>query len=299
VSPPTLLITRYLPEPVRQLASATFEAKLWAHDAPIGDQLTPWAQGCNALLVMMTDRLDAPKLRQLPTSVHAVSTNSVGYDHIKLATATQLGIPVFNTPDLHTDAVAEIALLLFLSAAHDAAAAEPTLRSGGWGPWSPTRFLGQQLNSRSLDISGIGRIGQGIAKRPLALSMRIHYYNRTVHASASGFTHHTSLEPLQAHNDMFCICAPSTPQSRGAINRTRLALLPIGAAFVTIARGDLVDEDALIDAITSGYVGSAGLDVFRKKPDINSRFLKLPRTAVFSTPAKPDASALRTTERTP
>jgi glyoxylate reductase len=98
---------------------------------------------------------------------------------------------------------------------------------------------------------------------------------------------------------MFCICAPSTPQSRGAINRTRLALLPIGAAFVTIARGDLVDEDALINAITSGYVGSAGLDVFCKKPNINSRLLKLPRTAVFSTSAKPDASASRTTERTP
>lgn len=278
---PTLLITRTLPEPVLQLARATFEVTLWPHDEPIGAQLLPWAQGRDALLVMATDRLDAATLRSLPPSVRAIATYSVGHDHIDLSAATQRGIPVFNTPDVLSDAVAEVALLLILSAARDAASAEATLRSGAWGPWSPTRFVGQQLTGRRLGLYGMGRIGLGIAQRAQAFGTQVQYHNRSVHPDATGFTYHASLESLMAHSDVFCVCAPSTPQTRGAINAQRLALLPRGAVFVNIARGDLVDEDALIDAITSGHIGGAGLDVYRNEPTIDPRFLQLPRTTLL------------------
>lgn len=276
-----LLITRALPEPVLQQARAAFDVKLWPDDQPIGAQLLPWAQDCDALLVMATDRLDAATLRQLPPSVRAIATYSVGHDHIDLNAATQRGIPIFNTPDVLSDAVAEIALLLILSAARDAATAEATLRSGGWGPWSPTRFVGQQLTGKRLGLYGMGRIGLGIAQRAQAFGMQVQYHNRSPHRDASGFTYHATLESLMAHSDVFCVCAPSTPQTRGAINAERLALLPRGAVFVNIARGDLVDEDALIDAITAGHIGGAGLDVFRNEPTIDPRFLQLPRTTLL------------------
>lgn len=281
MSRPTVLLTRELPAPVLQQARDSFELKLWPHDEPIGAQLVPWAQGCEGLLVMATDRLDAATLRQLPPSVRALSTYSVGHDHIDLETATRLGIPVFNTPDVLSDAVAETALLLMLSAARDAAAAEATLRGAGWGPWSPTRFLGQQLTGRRLGLYGMGRIGLGIAQRALGFGLQVHYHNRTVHPGGAGFTYHASLESLMAHSDVFCVCAPSTPQTRGAITAARLARLPRGAVFVNIARGDLVDEDALIDAIASGQVGGAGLDVYRNEPEIDPRFLTLPRTTLL------------------
>lgn len=278
---PHLLITRTLPEAVLACARETFEVTLWPHDAPIGKQLLSWAQGCDALLVMATDRLDAATLQALPPSVRAIATYSVGHDHVDLAAATQRGLPVFNTPDVLSDAVAEVAMLLILSAARDASAAEATLRSGGWGPWSPTRFLGLQLTGRRLGLYGMGRIGLGIAQRAQAFGMQVQYHNRSVHPDASGFTYHASLDALMAHSDVFCACAPSTPQTRGAINAERLARLPRGAVFVNIARGDLVDEDALIDAIASGQIGAAGLDVYRNEPVIDSRFLRLPRTTLL------------------
>ncbi|RMA59955.1 glyoxylate reductase [Acidovorax sp. 100] len=278
---PNLLITRGLPEPVLKLADASFEVKLWPHDYPIGAQLLPWAQGCDALLVMATDRLDAGTLQQMPSSVRAIATYSVGHDHIDLEAAADRGVPVFNTPDVLSDAVAETALLLILSAARNASTAEATLRDGNWGPWSPTHFLGQQLTGRRLGIYGMGRIGMGIAQRALAFGMQVHYHNRTRHSSASAYTYHASLESLMAHSDVFCACAPSTPQTRGAINAERLKLLPTGAVFVNIARGDLVDEDALISAITSGKVGGAGLDVYCNEPMIDPRFKQLPRTTLL------------------
>lgn len=277
----TLLITRRLPEPVLVLASAAFDVQLWPHDEPMGAQLLPWAQGCQALLVMATDHLDATTWRQMPLTVQAVSTYSVGHDHIDLTAATERGVPVFNTPDVLSDAVAETALLLMLSAARDASAAEATLRDGRWGPWSSTRFLGRQLTGLRLGIYGMGRIGLGIAQRALGFGMQVQYHNRAAHPDANGFVYHPSLESLMAHSDVFCVCAPSTPQTRGAINAERLALLPQGAVFVNIARGDLVDEDALIEAITSGRVGGAGLDVYRNEPTIDPRFLQLPRTTLL------------------
>lgn len=276
-----VLITRRLPEPVLAQAGTLFDTVLWPDDEPIGAQLPAWARGCDGLLVMATDRLDAATLRSLPPTVRAIATYSVGHDHIDLNAASQRGIPVCNTPDVLSDAVAEVALLLILAAARDAATAETQLRNGEWGPWSPTRFLGRQLTSQRLGIYGMGRIGLGIAHRAQAFGMKVHYHNRTEHPSARGMQHHASLESLMAHSDVFCVCAPSTPQTRGVINRDRLALLPPGAVFVNIARGDLVDEDALIQAITTGQVGGAGLDVYRNEPNIDPRFIRLPRTTLL------------------
>jgi glyoxylate reductase len=279
--PSRLLITRTLPQAVMAEAQRQFDVKAWQRDEPIGAALAEWSQGCDAVLVMATDRLDRDRLQALARHARAVATYSVGYEHIDLEAATELGLPVFNTPDVLSDAVAETAMLLILSAARQSSDAEALLRGGGWGPWSPTRFLGSQLTGRTLGIFGMGRIGLALAERARGFGLRIHYHNRSPVAGAGDFTYHSTLESLLSASEVFCVCAPSTPQTRGVLDARRLALLPRGAVFVNIARGDLVDETALIEAVTSGHVGGLGLDVYRNEARIDPRFLHVPRTTLL------------------
>jgi lactate dehydrogenase-like 2-hydroxyacid dehydrogenase len=284
VSRPKLLITRTLPQSVLTEAQRHFDVSVWPHDEPIGAEFERWSQDCDAVLVMATDRLGDARLRALSRHARAVGTYSVGYDHIDLEAATACGLPVFHTPDVLSDAVAETAMLLILSVARDTSGAEATLRAGGWGPWSPTRFLGNQLTGRTLGVFGMGRIGLAIAQRARGFGLQVHYHNRSRLPAESGtseLTYHATLESLLSVSEVFCVCVPSTPQTRGQLDARRLALLPHGAIFVNIARGDLVDEDALIDAIAAGRIGGAGLDVYRNEPQIDSRFLKLPRTTLL------------------
>ena len=281
---PKLLITRTLPQAVLAEAQRQFDVSLWSRDEPIGTAFDNWSRGCDAVLVMATDRLDRPRLQALARHARAVATYSVGYDHIDLDAATECGLPVFHTPDVLSDAVAETAMLLILSAARDASGAEALLRGGGWGPWSPTRFLGKQLTGRTLGVFGMGRIGRALAQRALGFGLQVHYHNRSplpANGNDSQLTYHPTLESLLEFSDVFCVCAPSTPQTRGMLDAHRLGLLPPGAIFVNIARGDLVDEDALIEAIAAGRIGAAGLDVYRNEPRIDPRFLKLPHTTLL------------------
>lgn len=281
---PRLLITRTLPQAVLAEAGRQFEVSLWPRDEPIAAAFETWAQGCDAVLVMATDRLDRPRLQALARHARAIATYSVGHDHIDLDAATECGLPVFHTPDVLSDAVAETAMLLILSAARDASAAEALLRGGGWGPWSPTRFLGRQLTGRRLGVFGMGRIGQALAERARGFGLQVHYHNRSALPADDGgaqLTYHATLESLLQASDVFCVCVPSTPQTRGILDARRLALLPEGAIFVNIARGDLVDEAALIAGIEAGRIGAAGLDVYRNEPQIDPRFLRLPRTTLL------------------
>ncbi len=281
---PRLLITRALPESVLAEARNRFDLVLWTRDQPIDGAFDDWAEGCDAVLLMVTERLDRPRLQALARHVRAVATYSAGHDHIDLQAATELGIPVFFTPDVLSDAVAETAMLLILSAARDASAAERLLRRGGWGPWSPTRFLGRQLAGRTLGVFGMGKIGLALAARARGFGMRVHYHNRSPISNGSGdgdLAYHSTLESLLQVSDVFCVCAPSTPQTRGVLDARRLGLLPPGAIFVNIARGDLVDEEALIDAIESGRIGAAGLDVYQNEPHLDPRLLGLPHTTLL------------------
>lgn len=281
MSKPVLLVTRRLPAPVLEEAARGFELRLWEWDEPIGENFEVMARGCDAVLVMATDRLDRVRLESLASHARAVATYSVGYDHIDLESATACGLPVFNTPDVLSDAVAEVAVFLILAAARDTTAAEATLRSGEWGPWSPTRFLGAQLTGRRLGIFGMGRIGRAVADRAAGFGMRIHYHNRHRVDDAAGASYHATLESLLQVSDVLCVCAPSTPETRGVLDAERIALLPPGAIFVNIARGDLVDEPALLDALEQGRVHAAGVDVFRNEPVIDRRFLALPRATLL------------------
>ena len=280
---PPLLITRRLPEAVHVHAEKFFDVTLWPEDRPIGTAFDTWSAGKQAILLMATDRLDAERLARLRTHVRALATYSVGYDHIDLAAASRLKLPVFFTPDVLSDAVAEIAMYLIIAAARDTRSAENILRDNRWGPWSPTAFLGRQVGGRRLGIYGMGRIGQAIAKRARGFDLSIHYHNRTrlppdrEHAAQ----YHATLDDLMRVSDVFCVAAPSTADTRQSVNRARIALLPRGSIFTNIARGDLVDEDALIEALGNGHIGAAGLDVYAREPNIDPRFKSLPNATLL------------------
>ncbi len=284
LSRPNLLITRPLGESILEDARSRFNVTVWPKDEPIGYELEAAAQGQDALLVMTTDVLDSNRLARVQLGgVKAIATFSVGYDRIDLPAASRLGIPIFNTPDVLSDTVADMALLLILAANRGTTSAEHLLRSGKWGPWSPTTMLGRQLRGLKLGIYGMGGIGRAIAHRAQAFGLVIHYHNRSrlKEELEQGAVFHGQLDSLMQLSDVLCICAPASAETRGSIDARRLSLMPPGATVVNIARGDLVDEDALIAALAEGRLGNAGLDVFLNEPNIDSRFLQLPNATLL------------------
>ncbi|MEJ8827037.1 D-glycerate dehydrogenase [Variovorax humicola] len=278
-----LLITGVPPQKVIDRAEASFDVTLWREPTPIGARLAGEAQGHDAVLVMPGDKLDAACIGALPRSVQVLATYSVGFDHIDLAAATARRLPVFNTPDVLTESVADLALFLILAAARDTTSAERTLREGRWGPWAPTSMLGRSLQDQRLGIFGMGRIGQAIARRALAFGMQLHYHNRSRLPAEreAGAVFHDTLEGMLAQSDVLCICAPSTPELRNAVDARRVACLPRGAMVVNVARGDLVDEPALFAAVHEGRVGAIGFDVYRNEPRIDPRWLDLPHATLL------------------
>lgn len=278
-----LLITGVPPQAVIERAAAAYDLTLWREPGPIGDTLPEAAKGHDALIVMPGDRVSAPMLRALPPSVQALGTYSVGLDHIDVAAATARGLPVFHTPDVLTDAVADLALFLILAAARGTTGAERTLREGRWGPWAPTSMLSRSLQGLRLGVFGMGRIGAAVARRAQPFGMILHYHNRSRLSPERelGGTFHATLDGLLTQTDVLCLCAPSAPELRGAIDARRLALLPRGALVVNVARGELIDEDALFAAMVEGHVGGVATDVFRNEPRIDPRWLALPNSTLL------------------
>lgn len=275
---PRLLVTRKLPPAVEARASRDYDALLSTEDCLLNrDELAARAAGADGLLVTVTDRVDAALIAALPVSIRIISTFSVGYDHMDIPAATARGVAVTNTPDVLTDATAEIALLLMLGAARGATASISALREGRWAKWSPTGMLGTELTGKRLGILGLGRIGRATASRARAFGMTIHYHSRhrLPPELAAGAVYHADPASLFAVSDILSIHCASTPQTRRLINRDTLDLLPPGAIIVNTARGDIVDDDALIAALKSGRIAAAGLDVFNNEPDLHPEYLAL------------------------
>ena len=276
---PRLLITRKLPAAVEARAGRDYDATLNMDDRLMSrDELLAAAMGMDGILATVTDRLDAGVIAALPESIGIISTFSVGYDHIAISAAAARSISVTNTPDVLTDATAEIALLLMLGAARGAPSGEAAIREGRWKNWAPTGMLGRELSGKRLGILGLGRIGQATATRARAFGMEIHYHNRhrLPASEAAGANYHADIAGLFRVSDVLSIHCASTPQTHRIVNREMLALLPPGAVLVNTARGDIIDDDALIEALASGRVAAAGLDVYSNEPDIHPGYLGLP-----------------------
>lgn len=237
------------------------------------------AKGTEALFICVTEPLGAKTIKALPKSVQAILTLSVGTDHIDLAAAAERGLAVLTTPDAVTDPTAEVGMLLMLGAARRAHEASRYLRGGKWQTWSPTQFVGIEITGKPLGILGMGRIGRTVAARARGFDMRVHYRNRNRLPPdlEGGAVYFNDLEGFLGASEFLMLCAPSTPETRGFLNADTIALLPDGAIVVNIARGDLVDDDALIAALKSGKLAAAGLDVFNGEPaNIDRRYFRLP-----------------------
>ena len=275
---PVIFVTRNLPEAVTQRLKASYEARLNPGDGVLtAEQVLKGAEGADALLVTPTDKMTAELIGKLPASIRMIATFSVGYEHIDVNAAKARGLPVSNTPDVLTDATADIALLLMLGAARRAYEGERAVRDATWKSWSTTYMLGTHMTGKRLGVFGMGRIGQAVAKRARAFDMQIHYYNRRrlPEHMEQGAIYHASADEMLPVCDFLSINAPGGPETYHWLNAERISRLPDKAIVVNTSRGGLVDDTALIAALRSGKLFAAGLDVFEGEPNINPEYRSL------------------------
>jgi lactate dehydrogenase-like 2-hydroxyacid dehydrogenase len=279
VGKPILVATRHFPPAVEARIAKDFCALF----NDLGRPYTPGelrvaAQGADALLVSPADKLDAYFFENLPASVKVIASFSVGYDHIDLRAAAKRGVPVANTPNVLTNATADIAMLLLLGASRRASEGQDLVRSGRWRSEKPEDLLGWDLGGKTLGILGLGRIGRAVAHRARAFGLKIHYSNRQQLPPEieDGAVFHPSADELLCVSNFLSLHVPSTPETRHFLCRLRIELLPGGAIVVNTARGDLIKDADLIDALKTGRIAAAGLDVFDGEPNVNPEYLDLP-----------------------
>lgn len=278
---PTLLITRKLSDAVEARAACDYDVRLNLEDQLFSPQeLLEKCQTVDAVLPCHSEIFSRDVVVELPRRLKIIANHSVGTDHCDLAALGEKGVVVTNTPDVLSDATAEIAFLLMLGAARRASEGDRMMRAGAWDFWSPAFMVGTQTTGKRLGIIGMGRVGQVMAQRGRGFDMEIHYYNRKRLApdKEQGATYHENVEDLLPHCDVLSLHCPTTPETTGMMNNARFDLLPDGAIFVNTARGALVDENALIKALSSGKVAAAGLDVFQTEPGGNPKLSKLENT---------------------
>jgi glyoxylate reductase len=236
-----------------------------------------------ALLCLLTDRVDARVLERAPR-LRVVANAVVGYEHVDLAACRARGIIVTNTPDVLTDATADLAMALILAAVRGLTPAERSLRAGefhGWGFWD---YLGGDLGTRTLGIFGIGRIGRAVARRAAPFGMRVIYHSRRrlpAEDEAALGAEWVDFDGLIARSDVLSLHAPLTPETRHAIGADALRRMRAGAYLVNTARGALVDEAELVDALRDGRLAGAGLDVYEREPIIHPGLLELPNVTLL------------------
>jgi lactate dehydrogenase-like 2-hydroxyacid dehydrogenase len=275
---PSILVTRRLPDKVQARIARDYEAEFNDDDHVFSqDELLRRCQGKDAVLPCHSEHFTAEVIAQLPESVRIIANFSVGVDHVDLEAAKERGIVVTNTPDVLSDATAEIALLLTLGAARRASEGERLVRSGEWKDWSPAFMVGTQVTGKTVGIVGMGRVGQVAAKRFRGFDMQVRYHNRSrlPAEKEQGAVYHADLDEMLGQCDVVSLHCPATPESRGLINADRLGRMKDGAILVNTARGALVDDDALLDALASGKLAAAGLDVFNGEPGGDPRYREL------------------------
>lgn len=275
---PTLLVTRKLPVNVESRIARDYSGIFNADDRLYStEELLDLSEQADAMLPCHTENLSAQVIERLPNRIKAIANYSVGVDHCDLEAAKRKGIIVTNTPDVLANATAELTILLMLGAARRAGEGERLIRAGEWKTWSPAFMVGTEVTGKRLGIIGMGRVGQVTAKRARGFDMEIHYHNRKrLDADKeNGAIYHDNLENMLPVCDFLAMQCPSLPETQDLLNAQRISLLPDGAIVVNSARGAVVDEDALINALKSGKLAAAGLDVYKNEPNIRTEFAEL------------------------
>lgn len=282
---PPLLLAWPFPDPVEARADAAYACRRagaapdWT---PAG--IAALADGMAGILTAPGRNLDATAIAALPETVRIVATFSVGTDHLDLKAAAARGIAVTNTPDVLTDATADITLLCLLGAARRATEGLIMVRENRWTGWTPTQLVGLEVTGKRLGIVGMGRIGQAVARRARAFEMEIHYHNRRRLPAdlEQGAVFHEDPLDLAAACDFVSLNCPATPETVGLVNARFLAAMRPGGILVNTARGAIVEDAALIAALEAGHLAAAGLDVFDGEPNLAEAYRRLPN--VFALP---------------
>lgn len=276
---PSVLVGRKLPEAVEARLSEGYDPILNPTDKLYtSEEIIELSSRVDAILPCHSEHLSAEVISKLSDRVKIIANYSVGYDHVDTAAAKARGIVVTNTPDVLSDATAEIAMLLMLGAARRASEGDRLVRSKAWKDWSPAFMVGTQVTGKRFGVVGMGRVGQVAAQRARGFDMTVHYYNRSKLSpdKEAGATYHATVAELLPNADVLSIHCPATPETKGMINADALAKLPAGAIVVNTSRGAVVDDEALIAALKSGHVAAAGLDVFNGEPvDIHPGYREL------------------------
>jgi lactate dehydrogenase-like 2-hydroxyacid dehydrogenase len=269
---PKVVVTRRIPESVEAKARELFDVRLNTDDTPMSTEALQEAmRTADGLLPTVTDRITAEVLGVPSRRVRIIANFGVGYNNIDVEAAKANGVVVTNTPDVLTDDTADVAVTLMLMVARRAGEGERHVRSGSWTGWRPTHMLGAKVSGKTLGLIGIGRIGRAVAKRAHhGFGMRVLYHDPyPLSAEAErevGAERRDSVEAVLRESDFVSLHAPATPETRHLMNATRLSQMKPTAFLVNTARGDLVDEAALIEALCARTIAGAALDVFEKEP---------------------------------
>jgi lactate dehydrogenase-like 2-hydroxyacid dehydrogenase len=266
---PAILVGRKLPDAVEARLARDYDAILNPDDKLYtSDEIIEISARVDAILPCHSEHLSADVIGKLSSRIKAIANFSVGYDHVDIAAARKRGIIVTNTPDVLSDATAEIAILLMLAAARRASEGDRLVRSAGWKDWSPSFMVGTQVTGKRFGVIGMGRVGRVAAQRARGFDMDIHYYNRSKLSPTleKGAHFHAAVDDLLANADVLSIHCPATDETRGLLNAERIARMPDGAIVVNTSRGAVIDDEALIAALKSGKIAAAGLDVFNGEP---------------------------------
>ncbi|HEX6383335.1 MAG TPA: D-glycerate dehydrogenase [Anaerolineae bacterium] len=282
----SVFVTRVVPEKGLDLVlnAADVAAEVWQGDMPPPrDVLLEKVRGIDGLYCLLTEKIDAELLDAAGPQLKVVSLMAVGYDNIDVAACTERGIPVGNTPGVLTEATADLTLALMLATARRVVRAAEAVKAGRWQTWEPMGFIGPDVYGSTVGIVGLGKIGLAVARRLCGFDVRLLYHNRSPNPAAAevGATY-VDLNTLLAESDFVSLHCPLTAETRHLINASRLRQMKPTAVLINTARGDVVDQDALVEALRQGTIAYAGLDVTTPEPlPAGSPLLALPNATVL------------------
>jgi len=283
---PRVAVTRKLLPQIEARMAELFDCRFNADDHPMSaDEIVELMQDADILVPTVTDRIDAELIAKAPASLKMFANFGAGVNHIDLAAAKAMGILVTNTPGVFTDDTADLTMALILNVPRRLGEGHRLMRSGEWQGWTPSGMLGHRIGGKTLGIIGFGRIGEAVALRARAFGLNI-VYNKRHRLPASiedemGITFEPDLDRLVAKSDIITLHCPLTAETDKLMSRERIGLMKRDACLVNSSRGELVDEDALIEALQRGRIAGAGLDVYNHEPAIDPRFLAIPNVVLL------------------
>jgi glyoxylate reductase len=274
---PTLYLSRLLPDPVMAIVRERFQLVQEPLDAlPAPSALREGLCQADAAIVTLGDRIDAETIHAA-TRLKILANYAVGYNNIDLAAARERGLIVTNTPDVLTDATADLTWALLLATARRVVEGDALVRSGRWTGWSPRQLLGAEVSGKTVGVIGMGRIGQAVAHRAVGFRMPVRYHTRQPMAPGSlpREWEHRSLQDILGEADIVTMHVPLTPSTHHLIGARELAWMKPTAFLINTARGPIVDEEALVDALKTGMIAGAGLDVYEQEPSLHPALAQL------------------------